>query len=129
MSMWNTWRNSIAVRNVYAYNKMLPLSLREFMRPFLLTFTLIFVIHKHELLNLILLRTTICTPFDICPLCDDVRQQTSYCDVYSKNTQPNHRINNLLFLNTHFLYLKCLFLTILKFSIFSVRYHVNKSRA
>lgn len=54
---------------VYYYNKMLPLSPGEFMLPFLLTFTLIFVIHKHELLNLILLLKR--TPFDICPLCDD----------------------------------------------------------
>lgn len=65
MSMENTWRNClgrVAVRDIHTtYNKMLPLSLREFMRPFLLTFTLISMIHKHELLNLILLRITMRT--------------------------------------------------------------------
>lgn len=80
---------------------MLPLSPGEFMRPFLLTFTLIFVIHKHELLNLILLRIQLNTPFDICPLCDDIRQQTSYSNVHSKNTQPKRRINNLILLNIY----------------------------
>lgn len=120
LCQWETRDGTVAV--VYIYNKMLPLSLGEFMRPFLLTFTLIFVIHKHELLNLILLRIQLNTPFDICPSCDDIRQQTSHCNVRSKNTQPTVALI-IIFCSqtyTHFLHLKCLFLTILKFSLSSL---------
>lgn len=93
---------------IYINNKMLPLNPGEFMRPFLLTFTLILVIHKHELLNLIQ-----CTVYDYihlltfapCSTRDDVCDSRQAAATFqSKNIHGPavHRINNLSLPNERF---------------------------
>jgi len=125
MSMGNTWRNSCSTCILYTYNKMLPLSPGEFMRPFLLTFTLILWYINTIYLTIYYYIQLYYTPFDICPLCDDIRQQTSPAMFVPKI----HDLTNALIIfcfQPHFLHLKCIFLTVLKFSIFFKYYYTNK---
>jgi len=79
--MGNTWRRyytGSCARYAYSQDKMLPLSPGEFTRPFLLTFTLILAIHKHELLNSTLPCATMYTYWHLPPMWRYVRQQTSH---------------------------------------------------